>query len=72
MQSFLESTSKKILLMKQNIIREAHRLQIYNRHIATDKIWNFRSTVSQRHRFTALANHINNINQPRFTNSDDK
>src|ERR1044072_6750449 len=55
-------------LMKQNVMREAHRLQIYNRfliNLATDHIWNLRSTDFQRYRFINLANNTNNINQKR-------
>jgi hypothetical protein len=47
--------------MKRNIVREAHRLQIYDQRIinlATNIIWNFRLTTSQKDNFTTLANSI--------------
>ncbi|GBC06266.1 hypothetical protein RclHR1_06720002 [Rhizophagus clarus] len=48
-------------LMKRNVIREAHRLQIHDQRIinlATNIIWNFRLTTSQKDHFTTLANSI--------------
>jgi len=53
-------------LIKQNIKREAHRLHFYSQRIinlATNKIWNKRSTSSQRNQFISLASNANNINQ---------
>src|SRR5688572_3519118 len=53
-------------LMKWNVEREAYRLRLYNRYLinlATDQIWNLRSTSSQRSRFINFANNVNNINQ---------
>src|SRR5581483_11191876 len=55
-------------LMRRNVGREAHRLQIYNRYLinlAADQIWNSRSTLSQRNRFINLANNANSLNQSR-------
>jgi hypothetical protein len=55
-------------LMKRNVRREAHRLQIYNRYLinlATDQIWSLHSTFSQRNRFVNLANNANSLNQIR-------
>ena len=49
-------------LMKQNVKREAHRLQLYNTCIiglATDQIW--RRLKPQKRKFKKLANHANNI-----------
>src|SRR5215213_8896928 len=49
-------------LMKRNVGREAHRLQIHSRYLinlATDHIWSLRSTASQRNRFINLANNAN-------------
>jgi hypothetical protein len=60
------------ILMRRNVEREAHRLQIYNRYIinlATDYIWNLHFTPSQRYQFTNLANSANNINQNRSSRS---
>lgn len=56
------------ILMRRNVEREAHRLQVHNRYIinsATDYIWNIHSTPLQRYQFTNLANIANNINQNR-------
>ncbi|GBB97467.1 hypothetical protein RclHR1_00030024 [Rhizophagus clarus] len=56
------------ILMRRNVEREAHRLQVHSRYIinlATDYIWNLHSTPSQRYQFTNLANNVNNINQNR-------
>src|SRR5439155_1200631 len=36
-------------------------------NLATDDIWNLRSTSSQRNRFINLANNANNINQSRVS-----
>src|SRR5688572_9417949 len=55
-------------LMKRNVEREGHRLNVYNRYLinlAVDHIWNLHSTPFQRDRFTSLANNANNINQSR-------
>jgi hypothetical protein len=57
-------------LMKRNIIREAYRLQIHDQRIinlATNIIWNFRLTTSQKDHFTILAN---NIRVSRINNTD--
>ncbi|RIA90343.1 hypothetical protein C1645_823475 [Glomus cerebriforme] len=54
------------ILMKRNVEHEAHRLQVHNRYLinlATDYIWNVRSSTSQRNRFTNLANNANNLSQ---------
>ncbi|CAI2183337.1 18582_t:CDS:1 [Funneliformis geosporum] len=53
-------------LMKRNVVREAHRLNIFNRHLinlAADTIWNLRLTPFQRGRFIILATSANIINQ---------
>jgi hypothetical protein len=57
-------------LLKRNVEREARRLQLYNRYIinlATDHIWNLRSTFFQRSQFINLANGANSINQNRVS-----
>jgi hypothetical protein len=57
-------------LIRQNIEREAHRLHLYSQHIinlATNDIWNLRSTSFQRNKFKRLANDANNINQNRVS-----
>jgi hypothetical protein len=57
-------------LMKCNIVHEAYRLQIYDQRIislATNIIWNFRLTTSQKDYFTILAN---NIRVSRINNTD--
>ena len=53
-------------LVKLNVRREAHRLQIRSQrliNLATDYIWNLHSTSLQRIRFKRLANNANNIIQ---------
>ncbi|CAI2163942.1 6635_t:CDS:1 [Funneliformis geosporum] len=53
-------------LMKQNLVREAHRLQIFNRYLinlAMDHIWNIHSTSSQRSQFINLASDANDLNR---------
>ncbi|GBB87510.1 hypothetical protein RclHR1_00140014 [Rhizophagus clarus] len=52
-------------LMKRNVKQEAQRLQLHNQYLinlATNKIWNLKTTRSQRQQFVNLANNANNIN----------
>ncbi|CAG8498298.1 6027_t:CDS:1 [Funneliformis caledonium] len=59
-------TGKKLL--KRNVIREANRLQIIQRHIinlATDHYWQL-LPIFQRNKFTTLANRVNSMN-PNYT-----
>src|SRR6266542_2880401 len=58
------------ILLKRNIEREAHRLQIHDRHLinlAVNYIWYLNSTLTQRRRFTNLANEAKNLNQNRVS-----
>jgi hypothetical protein len=52
-------------LVKENIKREAHRLQINipNINLMVNRIWNHHLTPTQQEEFTTLANNANIINQ---------
>src|SRR5688572_10973709 len=53
------------ILVKRNVMREAHRLQIdiQNINLIVNRIWNHHLTPTQQEEFTTLANDANIINQ---------
>ncbi|CAG8599026.1 6675_t:CDS:1 [Funneliformis caledonium] len=61
-----------IKLLKRNVILEANRLRIIQRHIinlATNHFWQI-LPISQRNQFTTLANRVNSMN-PNYTSRRD-